>query len=189
MKAGSPIAYSTGAPRRVLGVDVRPGNIDRAQLVRDRLGIAAERLQFELADVFDLRRERIGTFDVVLCLGLIYHLENPVGALRIARALTQRRLRGRVATGRAARAAAPRFGRTGQFMTQEAAWAAFPARRRQESEWAASHGGVVSLIPNRAALIQAMRASGFERIECPAVQPTLNPQYVEGHRLVVVGRL
>jgi hypothetical protein len=41
-----------------------------------------------VADVFNLHRERMGTFDVVLCLGLIYHLENPIGALRIARALT-----------------------------------------------------------------------------------------------------
>ncbi len=175
--------------RRVLGVDVRPENIGRAELVRDRLGIAADRLRFEVADVFDLRPERIGTFDAVLCLGLIYHLENPIGALRIARALTRGVC---VVESQLVEPHEPLrhgWGTTDKLMTQEAAWAAYPEpAERQESSPTAAHGGVVSLIPNRAALIQAMRASGFERIECPVVPPTLNPQYVEGHRLVVVGR-
>jgi 2-polyprenyl-3-methyl-5-hydroxy-6-metoxy-1,4-benzoquinol methylase len=74
--------------RRVVGVDIRPENIQRAELVREHLGVGTDRLRFEVADVFNLHRERMGTFDVVLCLGLIYHLENPIGALRIARALT-----------------------------------------------------------------------------------------------------
>ncbi len=156
--------------RRVLGVDIRPENIDRAELVRDRLGIAADRLRFEVADVFDLRPERIGTFDVVLCLGLVYHLENPIGALRIARALTRDVC---VVESQLVEPHEPLrhgWGATGKFMAQEAAWAAWPEPAEwQESETAASHGGVVSLIPNRAALIQAMGASGFERIECPAV--------------------
>jgi tRNA (mo5U34)-methyltransferase len=155
-----------------------------------RLGIAADRLQFELADVFDLRPERIGTFDVVLCLGLIYHLENPIGALRIARALTRGVC---VVESQLVEPHEPLrhgWGTTDKLMTQEAAWAAYPEpAERQESSPTAAHGGVVSLIPNRAALIQAMHASGFERVECPVVPPTLNPQYVEGHRLVVVGRL
>ena len=35
-------------------------------------------------------RARSATFDVTLMLGLLYHVENPVGALRLARALTRR---------------------------------------------------------------------------------------------------
>jgi len=175
--------------RRVLGVDIRPENVDRAELVRARLGSAADRLGFEVADVFDLRPERIGTFDVVLCLGLIYHLENPVGALRIAQALTRGVC---VVESQLVEPHEPlRHGwdAAGKLMTQEAAWAAFPEpAERQKSSLTGSQGGVVSLIPNREALIQAMRASGFERVECPAVPPTLDPLYVEGHRLVVVGR-
>ena len=45
-------------------------------------------LQFRQSDVHSLDPARDGRFDLVLCLGLIYHLENPVGALRTARALT-----------------------------------------------------------------------------------------------------
>ena len=174
---------------RVLGVDIRPENIDRAVLVRDHLGIAADRLRFEVADVFDVGPERLGTFDVVLCLGLIYHLENPVGALRIAGALTRGVC---VVESQLVEPHEPLchgWGTTGKFMTQEAAWAAWPEPgEEQETNPIAAHGGVLSLIPNRAALIQAMHASGFEHVECPQVPPTLNPQYVEGHRLVAIGR-
>jgi tRNA (mo5U34)-methyltransferase len=40
-----------------------------------------------LSDVHALNANALGTFEVVLCLGLIYHLENPIGALRKAHAL------------------------------------------------------------------------------------------------------
>ena len=74
---------------RVLGVDIRPQVIRRAELVRAHFGISPERLELRCADIFDLNASELGTFDVVLCLGLIYHLENPIGAMRIARALTR----------------------------------------------------------------------------------------------------
>ena len=73
--------------RQVVGIDVRPENIRRAELVRDHLGLDRRRLRFKTADVMKLRARQ--PFTVVLCLGLIYHLENPIGALRIARSLTR----------------------------------------------------------------------------------------------------
>lgn len=74
--------------RDVLAVDARAEHVADAALIRDALGLRNMRVQ--RADVHALTRETIGTFDVVLMLGLIYHLENPVGALRTAAALTQR---------------------------------------------------------------------------------------------------
>jgi tRNA (mo5U34)-methyltransferase len=73
---------------RVIGVDARPEHIADAGLIRDALRLP----QIELveADVHGLDTARLGTHDLVLCFGLIYHLENPVGALRVARALTKR---------------------------------------------------------------------------------------------------
>src|SRR5205807_5462223 len=72
-----------------LGVDIRDVNVRRATLVRDHFGIDPATLSFLRADVHALDAERLGTFDVVLVLGLVYHLEDPVGMLRIARALTR----------------------------------------------------------------------------------------------------
>ena len=73
----------------VLGVDIRPRLIRRATMLREHFRIPADRMELRCADVFDLNVSELGTFDVVLCLGLIYHLENPVGAMRIARGLTR----------------------------------------------------------------------------------------------------
>ena len=40
-------------------------------------------------DVFDSRPRGLGQFDVVLLLGLIYHVEDPTGAIRLARGCTR----------------------------------------------------------------------------------------------------
>jgi tRNA (mo5U34)-methyltransferase len=71
----------------VLGVDARADHIADAQLIAAACGAGS--LRFEQSDVHALDVASRGQFDLVLCLGLIYHLENPVGALRQARALTR----------------------------------------------------------------------------------------------------
>jgi SAM-dependent methyltransferase len=71
----------------VLGFDARAINIEKAEFVRDRLG--HENARFEVADLSDLTLERFGTFDLTLCLGLLYHLENPMDTLRRVRSVTR----------------------------------------------------------------------------------------------------
>ncbi|MEM1411057.1 MAG: class I SAM-dependent methyltransferase [Pseudomonadota bacterium] len=71
--------------RQVTCVDQRASHVEDAQLMARVQGQDA--MRFLHSDIFDLDTERLGTFDVVLMLGLLYHLENPVGALRLARAL------------------------------------------------------------------------------------------------------
>lgn len=71
----------------VLGLDARAEHVADARLAAEACG--AGTLRFEQRDVHAIRAEDTGLFDLVLCLGLIYHLENPVGALRTARALTR----------------------------------------------------------------------------------------------------
>lgn len=55
----------------VHGVDVREGHIEKAELARDALGL--DKASFEVADV-RAGAWAAGTYDVVLCLGLLYHL-------------------------------------------------------------------------------------------------------------------
>lgn len=45
-------------------------------------------IPFETADVEDSAVRALGSFDLVLCFGLLYHLENPFQAIRNLRALT-----------------------------------------------------------------------------------------------------
>ncbi len=69
----------------VLGIDVRESHVQDSQLIRDIYGL--EQLSFRQGDIHDLVEEQLGQFDVVLMLGLLYHLENPVGALKTCRSL------------------------------------------------------------------------------------------------------
>ena len=60
----------------VLGVDGRQMHIDQANLVFDVKQVDPARYRFELADVFELKLSE-EPFDIVLCLGLLYHVSKP----------------------------------------------------------------------------------------------------------------
>jgi SAM-dependent methyltransferase len=59
----------------VLGIDAREINVKKCEFVKSVLGV--NNMTFALADAIDLTEERYGSFDVVLALGLLYHLEDP----------------------------------------------------------------------------------------------------------------
>lgn len=72
----------------VRAVDARAEHIEDAALLAQIYGLSA--LKTQQADVFTLNAANAGVHDLVLMFGLLYHLENPIGALRVARALTRR---------------------------------------------------------------------------------------------------
>ena len=59
----------------VVGIEGREANIEKARFAKRVLGL--DRLTLIQSDVRDLSRERHGSFDVVLCLGILYHLNAP----------------------------------------------------------------------------------------------------------------
>ena len=73
--------------RRVVGVDVRQEHIDSANLIKSAFGL--DDLVFRCQDVNDSSLRDFEPADLVLLLGLIYHLEDPIGVLRLARQLTK----------------------------------------------------------------------------------------------------
>lgn len=62
------------------GVEGREANYRKAQLIADYY--ALPNLRFVHKDVKALTPEADGTFDVILCCGLLYHLDEPVAHLR-----------------------------------------------------------------------------------------------------------
>lgn len=72
----------------VVGVDARDSHIQDSELIRDIYGL--DQLSFRQGDIHDQTAQDPGQFDVVLMLGLLYHLENPVGALRTCRELCKK---------------------------------------------------------------------------------------------------
>lgn len=70
---------------RVLGVDARDSHVEDSRLIASVYGL--DGLEFRQGDVHALAADETGRFDLVLMFGLLYHLENPVGALRKCREL------------------------------------------------------------------------------------------------------
>ncbi|HLL77565.1 MAG TPA: methyltransferase domain-containing protein [Pyrinomonadaceae bacterium] len=64
----------------VVGVEAREKNFEKLRLVKEHF--ALPNLAFRRDDVKNFTGENYGTFNVVLALGILYHLDNPVAWLR-----------------------------------------------------------------------------------------------------------
>jgi tRNA (mo5U34)-methyltransferase len=72
----------------VTGIDVRQLNVRRARVVQQLTGIDGARLRFEEADLYHFEAPP-ASFEICLFLGILYHVEDPMGALRRLHALTR----------------------------------------------------------------------------------------------------
>ena len=172
---------------RVVGVDLRELSIQRAELVRDHFGIPSDRLTLVRSDVFDLDLQALGQFDVVLVLGLVYHLEDPVGAVRRARALTRSLCVIESQLTRQDRPIVHGNGSPEGLFTADASFAAMVEPDAEHNQLA-SAPGILSLIPNRAAFEQMARVAGFKRVELARPRADHDRQYVRGDRAVLLAR-
>jgi hypothetical protein len=168
--------------RSVLGIDARSEHIADASLIRDCLGLSQWTLR--QSDVHDPALLELGTHDLVLCFGLIYHLENPVGALRVARALTRRLCL--VET---------------QVVPGLAGWVDYGSYRFVRplkgsfgiiDETGETHGPEASttgicLVPSVEALVWIMQRIGFSRVEVLPVPEDGYEQLVHHKRVMVAG--
>lgn len=59
----------------VVGIEGRKENLAKAEFARDALELS--RAEFFLDDVRNFSKEKYGEFDVILCLGILYHLDAP----------------------------------------------------------------------------------------------------------------
>lgn len=173
----------------VLGVEGRARTVERARELRDAFGIDAARLELRLGDATAVDPAEAGRFDVVLCLGLLYHLEDPIGALRRTRALC--RPGGLLAletqTARIDEPIAHAWGSSDEAI--EATPAGFAVRwERDEDNPLASMGGAVSLIPNRAALEVGLRAAGFREVRFAEPAEHHVAGFRSGDRVVALAR-
>lgn len=168
----------------VLGIDIRAQSVRRAELVRDYLGVDPKRLRFRTADVLDLDVDELGSFDVVLCLGLIYHVEHPMGVLRPARALTRGLCVIESQTARVETPALFGFGARQAFEATDAVLA-IHHESDQATNPLASSGGVLSFCPNPTALRLMTAAAGFGEIRRGRPGPEHDPDFHTGDRTIL----
>lgn len=145
---------------RVLGIEARADTVAEADLMRRCLGL--ENVRFTPGDVLSLTPGEIGTYDIVLMFGLLYHLENPFGALRLAKALTRKVLLIETQVG-------PDSSETidwGHSSAQQTCRGAFYVvdETQQGNNALASITGI-ALCPSLNALVWILNALGFGRVE------------------------
>jgi ubiquinone/menaquinone biosynthesis C-methylase UbiE len=74
------VAMARKGARQVRGIDLRESNLVKARFVAEVLGL--RNVVYEQGNCEDLPAGVIGQHELCLCLGLLYHLENPMLCLR-----------------------------------------------------------------------------------------------------------
>ncbi|HLM50967.1 MAG TPA: class I SAM-dependent methyltransferase, partial [Solirubrobacteraceae bacterium] len=163
-------AIEAGADH-VLGVDARAMHVEQAELVFAAKGIAPARYAFRQGDVHAIDLEAQAPFDVVLCLGLLYHVNDPVGLFRRLDAWTREALI--VDT-----AVAPGDG------------AGFDLLRETSGDPRRVVGSDLVLRPTRGAVVELGRAAGFsvEVLEPRFSSWTGSADFRDGRRLAFLCR-
>lgn len=163
--------------RAVRGVDIRPERVARANFVRNA-GVFAN-VRFDVTDLFRLNPAIDGSHQLVLFLGIFYHLEDPVRGLRAARALTQELC---VIEGQVAR-------HQGHVST---AWGKKEEMRSgpvcvviDADPEHARPGTHLCLVPSLEALQRMVRAAGFARSELLQPTASMHEQYANFDRVIL----
>jgi len=166
----------------VLAVDARIEHVADASLIRDALNL--RNLHVQQSDVHALDPEAVGRFDIVLMLGLIYHLENPVGALRTARALTQRicLVETQVVPGLTG---VVDYGSYRFVRPLKGSFGIIDETEETHGPEASTTG--ICLVPSLEALIWIMRKVGFRRVEILEPPQDAYEQLRYGKRVMVLG--
>jgi 2-polyprenyl-3-methyl-5-hydroxy-6-metoxy-1,4-benzoquinol methylase len=137
----------------VLGFDVVDRYLEQADFIRRAL--AVDNVSFRQMTVDEVTPEAVGEFDVTFCFGIIYHLQDPLGAMRKLAAVTREAML--VDTAVLPFLPAP-------IWLQHAAPAADEsAEDASTSLWRAEE--VLQLRPTAKAITSLLKAVGFSRVE------------------------
>jgi SAM-dependent methyltransferase len=165
----------------VVGFDAREINIQKAEFARVQLG--CDNVRFRVDNIFNIRPDAYGTFDLVLCLGLMYHLEDPMGALRRLRSVTRELCVIDTEVVRPGSSATIDRGPSdGELATGDiVAVIAEP-----EFRWnPLSSVTGISLVPNLHALQVMLKHAGFTSLEVAAAPPDAAHPYAKGDRVII----
>jgi tRNA (mo5U34)-methyltransferase len=173
----SQMLYHLGATVRA--IDIRSENIERARIVQSLCGLDTGRLAFEVEDFLE-NRDPEGTYDLTLFLGLLYHLENPMGALRLLRKVTKTLCILETQLTRFNTTVESGWGREGEFLHLPASLAIHQQTDMEQNRLAAYRS--LSFIPNRAAVRQMLEAAGFLKVTQVPAQLGMNQQYLSNDR-------
>lgn len=142
-----------------LGIDARSENIDKANFIK--ANSRTSNCEFKVADIYQYPYGE-QKFEIVFLLGIIYHVENPIGLIRLASNLTSKFLfvetqlcktQGNIPFG---------WGVPDHYL-QGTDYCVLHQEQDSESNPLASLGGF-SFVPNIAAVVSMLRAAQFRSV-------------------------
>lgn len=165
----------------VLATDARDSHIADAELIFNAMG-QSEKIRTLQSDVHSLDVNALGTFDLVLCFGLIYHLENPVGALRKAFDLCKNAclIETQIAPGQTG---VVDYGSYRFVKKIEASFVVIDETHETHGTEASTQG--ICLIPNLEGLVWILGKIGFSRVEVLPVPSDGYEQLLYGKRAML----
>lgn len=151
----------------LLGVDARERQLDQARLVFEAKGIDPARYRFEQANVFE--HDFNERFDIVLCLGLLYHVSKPMELFEVMADVEAELL----------------VIDTIVFPSQESV---FKVHREPVDKWLNAADMETVLIPSPQAVIDLAAQFGFETVPLALNMTDLTGlgEYREGRRLAFI---
>lgn len=168
--------------RSVRGYEVRPESIAAARLITDVLGFG--NVEYVHADLQKATFDPASQADFVLVFGLIYHLENPIHALRLASQLCRRHILVETQILPYALSGSVEDGSYDNLRPVNGVFALcpdYPAGREGGST-------ALALVPSLNALVFLLRDFGFSEIEVLSPEPDDYEQFRRGSRVIIYGR-
>jgi tRNA (mo5U34)-methyltransferase len=164
----------------VLGIDIVDRYIEQANFIKRALCL--EQVEFKVVDIESLDESTAGLFDVSFCFGILYHLENPIHAMKRLASVTKSIMLVDTQVMRTPVYISPFFRKPLWSMN-------FPTVSTAESLdvttslWRSKERSV-QFAPNEYAVVDLLRFLGFSKIE--KIKPTqkgLEKRYYTGRRV------
>jgi tRNA (mo5U34)-methyltransferase len=161
----------------VLGIDIVDNYLEQGAFIRDALGY--DNLEFRNIGVDDLSPESVGEFDVVLCFGILYHLENPIRSMKAIASVTSRAML--LDTNILRPSYRDWFNRDKLDWRMRVTPPPKEATYQTTNQWIQE--SVCEFTPTKAAVIRLMRFLRFETVDyLPPTEKDLDPRYYKEAR-------
>jgi len=159
-----------------LGIDIVDRYLDQANFIREALGY--ENMEFRKVDVYDLSTQSVGSFDVVLCFGILYHLEDPIRGMKAIANLARHSML--LDTNMMRPKYVSRFFRNRSLWKMDVVGVG-EVKSQTTNLW--REGLSCQFAPTERAATDVLRFLGFDRVEfLPPVEKDLEPRYYKRER-------
>ncbi len=167
--------------KKVIGFDAREINIQKANFVKS--WFSYDNIEFFIEDINRIDTQKFEKFDIVFCLGLLYHLENPLLAMKKCREFTKNICVIDTQITRASMKISTGWGVTGNDRETVDSIAVLDEPYYKTDINSSTTG--LSLVPNRSALITMLNHCGFSKIGFIEPYPDSYEQYINHDRVII----